>query len=31
MEYDEFLNQMIEVLGITVDRHSKGRPRKKES
>ncbi len=27
----EFLNRMIEALGITVDRRSKGRPRKTES
>jgi len=27
----EFLNQMVETLGITVDRRPKGRPRKMES
>ena len=26
-----FLNQMIEALGITIDRRLKGRPRKMES
>ena len=26
-----FLNQMAEALGITIDRHPKGRPRKMES
>jgi len=25
---EEFLDQMVEVLGITIDRRSKGRPRK---
>ena len=28
---EEFLNQMIEALGIIIDRRSKGRPRKMES
>ena len=28
---EEFLNQMVETLGITVDRGPKGRPRKMES
>jgi hypothetical protein len=28
---EEFLNQMVEALGITVDRRPKERPRKKES
>jgi len=28
---EEFLNQMVEVLGITVDRRPKGRLRKMES
>ena len=28
---EELLNQMVEVLGITIDRHPKGRPRKMES
>jgi len=27
----EFLNQMVEALGITIDRHPKGRPRKKDN
>ena len=27
----EFLNQMVEVLGITMDRRLKGRPRKREN
>ena len=27
----KFLNRMVEALGITIDRRSKGRPRKKES
>jgi len=27
----EFLNQMVEVLGINIDRRPKGRPRKMES
>ena len=27
----EFFNQMIEALGITVDRRSKGKPSKMES
>jgi hypothetical protein len=31
MEFEGFLNQMIEALGITVDRSPKGRPRKSES
>ncbi len=25
---EEFFNQMVEVLGIIIDRRSKGRPRK---
>ncbi len=29
--YEEFLNQMVEALGIIVDRRPKGRPRKIES
>ena len=29
--FEEFLNQMIEALGIIVDRRPKGRPRKRES
>ena len=28
---EEFLNQMVEVLGIIIDRCPKGRPRKRES
>ena len=28
---EEFLNQMFEALGITVDRRPKGRPRKMKS
>ncbi len=28
---EEFLNRMVEVLGITIDRRPKGRPRKMES
>ena len=28
---EEFLNQMVEVLGIIIDRPSKGKPRKMES
>jgi len=28
---EEFLDQMIEALGITIDRRPKGRPRKMES
>ena len=31
MESDKFLNQMVEVLGIIIDRRPKGRPRKIES
>lgn len=32
MGSEEFLNQMIETLGITIiDRHPKGRPRKMEN
>jgi len=27
---EEFLNQMVEALGITIDRRPKGRPRKME-
>ena len=29
--YEEFLNRMVEALGITIDRRPKGRPRKMES
>ena len=28
---EEFFNQIVEVLGITIDRRPKGRPRKRES
>ena len=31
MESEEFLNQIVKVLGITIDRRLKGRPRKMES
>ena len=31
MGSEDFLNQIVEALGITVDRHPKGRPRKMES
>ena len=31
IESEEFLNQMVEALGIIVDRRPKGRPRKRES
>jgi len=31
MRSEEFLNQMVEVLGIIIDRHLKGRLRKMES
>ncbi|MBA7571062.1 hypothetical protein ES708_12818 [subsurface metagenome] len=31
MGSEEFLNRMVETLGITVDRCPKGRPRKIES
>jgi hypothetical protein len=31
MGSEEFLNQMIEILGITLDRRSKGRPLKREN
>lgn len=29
MESEEFLNQMVKALGIIIDRHPRGRPRKK--
>ena len=29
--FEEFRNQMVEVLGITIDRHPKGKLRKTES
>ncbi|MBA7648471.1 hypothetical protein ES703_56257 [subsurface metagenome] len=28
---EEFLNQIVEVLGITIDRRPKGKPRKREN
>jgi hypothetical protein len=28
---EEFLNQMLEALGITIDRRPKGSPRKREN
>jgi len=31
MGSEEFLNQLVEVLGIIVDRRPKGRPRKMKS
>ena len=31
MRYEEFLNQMVEALGIIINRRPKGRPRKMES
>jgi hypothetical protein len=31
MGTEEFLNQMIETLGIIIDRRPKRRPRKRES
>jgi len=31
MGSEEFLKQMVETFGITVDRRPKGRPRKMES
>jgi len=31
MGSEEFLNRMVEALGITIDRRPKGRPRKMES
>jgi len=30
MESEEFLNQIVEALGIIIDRRPKGRPRKRE-
>jgi hypothetical protein len=29
--FEEFLNQMAEALDIIIDRHPKGRPRKREN
>ena len=31
MRSGEFLSQMVEVLGITIDRRPKGRPRNMEN
>ena len=31
MGFEEFLNQMVEALGFTIDRRSKGKLRKMES
>jgi len=31
MEPEEFLNRMVEALGIIIDRRPKRRPRKRES
>jgi len=31
MGFEEFLNRMVEALGINIDRHLKGRPHKMES
>ncbi|MBU1290391.1 hypothetical protein KJ898_01120 [bacterium] len=31
MGSEEFLNQLVEALGIIIDRRPKGRPRKMES
>ena len=31
MGSEEFLNRMVEVLGITIDRRPKGRPCKREN
>ena len=31
MSSEEFLNQMVEALGIILDKRPKGRPRKMES
>jgi len=31
MGSEEFLNQIVEALGIAIDRRPKGRPRKMES
>ena len=31
MGSEEFFNQMVEALGITIDRRSKGKPCKRES
>jgi len=31
MGFEEFLNQIVEALGITIDRRPKGRPLKREN
>ena len=31
MVSEEFPNQMVEALGITIDRRPKGKPRKREN
>jgi hypothetical protein len=31
IESEEFLNRMVEALGIIIDRRPKGRPRRRES
>jgi hypothetical protein len=31
MESEDVLNRMVEALGIIIDRHPKGRPRKMEN
>ena len=31
IEFEEFLNRMVETLGIIIDRRPKGRPGKMES
>jgi len=31
MGSEDFLNQIVEALGITIDRRPKGRPRKMEN
>jgi len=31
MGFDEFLNRMVEALGIIIDRRPKGKPRKMEN
>jgi len=30
MGFEEFLNRMVDALGITINRRPKGRPRKRE-
>jgi len=31
IESEEFFNQMVETLDIIIDRHPKGKPRKREN